>query len=126
MEVRITGGAGPSRGDAAGGRVKFDISEDEGGGHGLNGGEALLLAVGGCYANDLNRLLKEHAIGVEGFTITVRGEWGGDPVVCRRIDCTLDLEADAPADVLDDLRRELDANAAIPETLRAGVPVVLG
>lgn len=125
VEVRITGGSGPSRGEAPGGSLRFDVSEDEGGGDGLNGGEALLLAVGGCYANDLHRLLKKHAIEVEGFTIIVRGEWGGDPVVCRRITCSLDLETDAPDDAVNGMRRELDANAAIPATLRAGVPVVL-
>lgn len=128
MSVTLEGGPGsPSRGKASGGSLTFDLPAAEGGsGTDFNGGEALLLAVAGCYANDLHRRAREAGIRLDRFAITTEGDWGGDPVVCTAIRCTLDMEADAAPEALDALRADLDAKAAIPLTLRAGIPVSIG
>lgn len=125
MSVRVTGKpSAASKGRAGGGDITFDLPVAEGGrGAGFNGGEALLLAVAGCYANDLHRRAKEAGIPLRGFCIDAQGDWGGDPVVCKRIRCLVDIDAQCDDAARDALREALDGQAAIPLTLRRGVPV---
>lgn len=125
MELIIRAAGGTSSTLEAGGQhIIFDLPNDEGGGDGLNGGEALMMAVGGCCANDLRRLLRRQSLPSTGFTIKVTSDWGGKPVRCQGLACSIKIEGIEPNQALT-LIEELGQTSAIPLSIRDGIPVVV-
>lgn len=99
--------------------------EAGGGGRGFNGGELLHLAVAGCISNDLFREAAARGIRLTDVAVRVRGDFSGEPAVSGGIRYEVELDGDAPRDVLDALVEYVDAIAEIPNSLRRGTPVWL-
>jgi len=65
----------------AGQRTLTEDRPEQAGGMGLgfSGGELLLLAIGGCYCNDIFREAAKLGIVITSVQVDVRADWGGDP-----------------------------------------------
>lgn len=106
--------------------ITIDRSQESGGcGLGFNGGELLLLAIGGCYSNDIFREAGKRGITVKNVHLTVRADWAGEPVRAQNVSFDVALEADATERELLDLIRHTDRVAEIPNSLRLGAEVKL-
>ena len=92
---------------------------------GFNGGELLLLAIGGCYSNDIFREAAKRSIAVRNVQITVEADWGGDPVRAQNVSFSVVVEADAGEQEILDLIQHTDRVAEIPNSLRLGTDVKL-
>ena len=106
--------------------VTIDRTKEAGGmGLGFNGGELLLLAIGGCYSNDLFREASKQGIEVRSVQVTVSADWGGDPVRAQNVTYSVKVEADASQETIQQLIRHTDQVAEIPNSLRYGTEVKL-
>ena len=106
--------------------VTIDRPKEAGGlGLGFNGGELLLLAIGGCYSNDIFREAAKRKISVKHVHVTVRSDWAGDPVRAQNVAFDVSVEADAAEDEIIELIRHTDRVAEIPNSLRFGTEVEL-
>ncbi len=97
-----------------------------GGGLGFNGGELLHLAVAGCVSNDLFREAQAKGISLTSVRIVARGEFSGNPAVSGGIEYDVEIRGRATGAQLEELVREVDAIAEIPNSLRRGTAVRLG
>jgi putative redox protein len=106
--------------------VTIDRAKEAGGqGLGFNGGELLLLAIGGCYSNDVFREAAKRGINVRRVQVTVSADWGGEPVRAENVSYSVKVDADAPPEAIADLIRHTDSVAEIPNSLRYGTEVRL-
>lgn len=106
--------------------ITIDRSKESGGyGLGFNGGELLLLAIGGCYSNDIFREAGKRGITVKNVHVTVRADWAGEPVRAQNVSFDVALEAEATQAEILDLIRHTDRVAEIPNSLRLGAEVKL-
>jgi uncharacterized OsmC-like protein len=104
----------------------IDRSEQAGGmGLGYNGGELLLLAIGGCYCNDIFREADKRKIKVRSVQVNVEADWGGDPVRAQNVIFSVRVEAEAGESEIQELITHTDRIAEIPNSLRLGTPVTL-
>ncbi|HEV2235642.1 MAG TPA: OsmC family protein, partial [Ktedonobacterales bacterium] len=94
-------------------------------GLGFSGGELLLLAIGGCYCNDIFREAARLGIAVTGVQVEVRADWGGDPVRAQNVAYSARVEAQASEAAIRELIAHTDRVAEIPNSLRLGTPVAL-
>ena len=84
--------------------VMIDRSEQAGGsGIGFNGGEMLLLAIGGCYLNDLYREAAKRNMDVKSVQVIVKGDWGGEPPRAQDVSFSVRVEAAASKGDISDL-----------------------
>jgi organic hydroperoxide reductase OsmC/OhrA len=106
--------------------LTIDRPEQAGGmGLGFNGGELLLLAIGGCYCNDLFREAAKLGMVIKSVQVDVQADWGGEPIRAQNITYSTRIEAEASeADILA-LIEQTDRVAEIPNSLRLGTPVML-
>ncbi len=106
--------------------LTVDRPEQAGGmGLGFNGGELLLLAIGGCYCNDIFREAAKLGIIIKSVHVDVQADWGGEPVRAQNVTYSTRIEAEASeADILALIERT-DRVAEIPNSLRLGTPVML-
>jgi organic hydroperoxide reductase OsmC/OhrA len=106
--------------------LTVDRPEQAGGmGLGFNGGELLLLAIGGCYCNDIFREAAKLGMVIKSVQVDVRADWGGEPVRAQNVTYSTRIEAEASeADILA-LIEQTDQVAEIPNSLRLGTPVIL-
>lgn len=106
--------------------LTVDRPEQAGGmGLGFNGAELLLLAIGGCYSNDIFREAAQLGMVIKSVQVDVQADWGGDPVRAQNVTYSTRIEAEAnEADILA-LIEQTDRVAEIPNSLRLGTPVVL-
>ena len=106
--------------------LTIDRPEQAGGmGLGFNGGELLLLAIGGCYCNDLFREAAKLGIVITSVQVDMQADWGGEPVRAQNVTWSTRIEAEASeADILT-LIEQTDRVAEIPNSLRLGTPVML-
>lgn len=111
----------------AGHRTLTIDRETQAGGMGLgfNGGELLLLAIGGCYCNDLFREAARRGLVIKSVQVVVEADWGGEPVRAQRVTLAPRVEAEANEAVILDLITSTDRMAEIPNSLRLGTPVRL-
>ncbi len=94
-------------------------------GLGFSGGELLLLAIGGCYCNDIFREAAKRGMVIKSVQVDVQADWGGEPVRAQQVTYATRIEAEASeADVLA-LIEQTDRVAEIPNSLRLGTPVML-
>ena len=106
--------------------LTIDRPEQAGGmGLGFSGGELLLLAIGGCYCNDLFREAAKLEIVIKSVQIDVQADWGGDPVRAQHITYSTRIEAEASEAVILALIEQTDQVAEIPNSLRLGASVKL-
>ena len=99
--------------------------KDNGMGSSVNGGELLFLALATCYCNDIYREAAKRNIKVNGVTVTVEGEFGGEGDPAKSIAYTARVDADATDEQIRELLKHTDSVAEIQNTVRAGVPVRL-
>jgi len=106
--------------------ITVDRPEQAGGmGLGFNGGELLLLAIGGCYCNDIFREAAKLGIVIKSVQVDVQADWGGEPVRAQNVTYSTRIEAEASeADILA-LIDQTDRVAEIPNSLRFGTAVML-
>ena len=106
--------------------LTVDRPEQAGGmGLGFNGGELLLLAIGGCYCNDIFREAAKLGIVIASVQVDVQADWGGEPVRAQNVTYSTRIEAKADeADILA-LIEQTDRVAEIPNSLRLGTAVML-
>lgn len=106
--------------------LTIDRPEQAGGmGLGFSGGELLLLAIGGCYCNDIFREAAKRGIVIKSVHIDVEADWGGDPVRAQNVTLATRIEAEASESEILELIAYTDRIAEIPNSLRLGTPVIL-
>jgi putative redox protein len=107
--------------------VSIDRPTAAGGhGRGFSGGELFLLAIGGCYYNDLFREAAKLGIELTRVRVEVSADWKGEPVVAQNVRIRAELHGPGQTSELERLARHTDAVAEIPNSLRLGTPVALG
>ena len=87
-------------------------------GLGYNGGELLLLAIGGCYSNDIYREADKRGMKVNSVQVVVTADWGGEPIRAQNVSYSVKVEADAAESEILELIRHTDMVAEIPNSLR--------
>lgn len=92
---------------------------------GFNGGELLLLAIGGCYSNNVFREAAKRGIVVSDVRVNVSADWAGDPVRAQNVCFTAEVQADATEAEISELIQHVDRVAEIPNSLRLGTEVKL-
>ena len=106
--------------------ITIDRSKEAGGlGLGFNGGELLLLAIGGCYSNDIFREAAKRDMNVRAVRVKVSADWGGEPVRAQNVCLSAIVEADATEEEIRELIHHTDKSAEIPNSLRFGTEVKL-
>ena len=126
VTIRNVGGSSLAVGACGPRTVTIDRSKEAGGlGLGFNGGELLLLAIGGCYSNDIFREAAKRGLRITNVHVEVRADWGGEPVRARNIGFSVRVEGDASEQELLELIRHTDQVAEIPNSLRLGTDVKL-
>ncbi|MFL5589209.1 MAG: OsmC family protein [Ktedonobacteraceae bacterium] len=106
--------------------LTIDRPEQAGGmGLGFNGGELLLLAIGGCYCNDIFREAAKRGMAIKSVHVDVEADWGGEPVRAQNVTLATRIEAEASEGEILALIEDTDRLAEIPNSLRLGTPVTL-
>ena len=106
--------------------LTIDRPEQAGGmGLGFNGGELMLLAIGGCYYNDLFREAAKLGVVIKSVQVDVQADWGGEPVRAQNVIYSTRVEAEASEAAILALIEQTDRVAEIPNSLRLGTPVML-
>ena len=127
VEIRTISGSSLAVGSSGPRTITVDRAREAGGfGLGFSGGELLLLAIGGCYSNDVFREAAKRQISVKNVHVMVHADWGGDPVRAQNVSFDVSVEADAPEQAILELIRHTDRVAEIPNSLRLGTAVKLG
>ncbi len=126
VAIRTISGTSLAIGSSGSRTVTIDRSKESGGeGLGFNGGELLLLAIGGCYSNDVFREATKRGLNVKNVQVTVNADWAGDPVRAQNVSFSVMVEADATQAEIVELIRHTDRVAEIPNSLRLGTEVKL-
>ncbi len=106
--------------------LTIDRPEQAGGmGLGFNGGELLLLSIGGCYSNDIFREAAKRGMVIKNVQVDVEAGWGGEPVRAQNVTLATRIEAEASEEEILELIEYTDRIAEIPNSLRLGTPVTL-
>ena len=106
--------------------LTIDRPEQAGGmGLGFNGGELLLLAIGGCYCNDIFREAAKRGMAIKSVHVDVEADWGGEPVRAQNVTLATRIEAEASEGEILALIEDTDRLAEIPNSLRLGTPMTL-
>lgn len=104
----------------------LSISPKSGGqGSAVNGGEFLCVALATCFCNDIYREAKKKQIKVNKVTVNAWAEFGGEGEAGTGFCYQAEVDADAPAEAIDQLILHTDQVAEIQKTLRQGTPVKL-
>lgn len=126
VEIRSLADSSLAVGSSGPRTVTIDRAKEAGGlGLGFNGGELLLLAIGGCYSNDIYREAGKRGIKVHSVKVQVSADWGGEPVRAQDVTFSVVIEADAPEAEIGELIQHTDRVAEIPNSLRMGTEVKL-
>jgi putative redox protein len=126
VEIRTVSGSSLAVGSSGPRTVTIDRAKESGGlGLGFSGGELLLLAIGGCYSNDVFREAAERGLIVKNVQVTVNADWAGDPVRAQNVSFAVVVEADASETEIVELIEHTDRVAEIPNSLRLGTEVKL-
>jgi len=94
-------------------------------GSSINGGELLFAALATCFCNDLYREAAKRGIEVQDVEVEVTGLFGNPGEPATDIAYRVQVHADAPQAMIDDLIRTTDSLTEIQNTLRAGRSVRL-
>ena len=119
VEIRTLGNTSLAVGSSEARTLTIDRAQDVGGmGLGFNGGELLLLAIGGCYSNDIFREAGKRGMKIRGVQVEVSADWGGEPVRAQHVSYSVKVEADATEVEILELIQHTDRIAEIPNSLR--------
>ncbi|WP_119679231.1 OsmC family protein [Indioceanicola profundi] len=92
-------------------------------GLGLNGGELLALAIGGCFWNDLYYIAHEMGLALSSVTVDVTVRFDGKPLRATSAAIEVAVESmDADAD-LDALVQRAEALSTVSNSVSRGFPV---
>ena len=126
VEVRTVTGSSLAVGSSGPRTVTIDRTKESGGlGLGFNGGELLLLAIGGCYSNDIYREAAKRGLPVSNVQVTVNADWAREPVRAQNVSFSVLVEGAASENDILDLIAHTDGVAEIPNSLRYGTAVKL-
>jgi uncharacterized OsmC-like protein len=125
VEIRTLADTSLAVGSSGPRTVTIDRSKEAGGSRARFGGELMLLAVGGCYSNDVYREAAKRGIKIHYVEVKVTADWGGDPVRAQNVVFSVVVEADTSEQEILDLIRHTDCVAEIPNSLRFGTEVKL-
>jgi putative redox protein len=126
VEIRTVAGSSLAVGSSGPRTVTIDRAKEAGGlGLGFNGGELLLLAIGGCYSNDVYREAAKRGLRVQNVEVKVTADWAGEPVRAQNVCFSVSVEAEATAREILDLIHHTDSVAEIPNSLRLSTAVQL-
>ncbi|MGD0166130.1 MAG: OsmC family protein [Gaiellaceae bacterium] len=104
--------------------LTIDRPEQEAGcGYGFSGADLLLMALGACYANDLQREAEARGIELHGVRVVCECDWGGEPPQAQNIRLSARIEAQAGEDEILELAEYVDGHSSVHSTLRRGVDV---
>jgi uncharacterized OsmC-like protein len=124
VHIRTVHDASFSIGWAGKHSLTIDRPEIEAGsGFGFSGADLLLLAIGACYANDLQREADKRGILLHGLRIACECDWQGEPVRAQNIRLGVRIEAQASEDEILELAESIDQQSRVHNTLRFGVEV---
>lgn len=124
VEYRLLPGTRAAVGRAGTHTVIADRPEGKAGGMGLgfNGGQLLALAIGGCFANDLQALAEEVGLSIADLGISVSIDFEGKPsratAARMKVDCVL-ADGSDPSELIERAK----SVTTIGNSLRAGVPL---
>jgi uncharacterized OsmC-like protein len=108
--VSNTGSAHTVEVETNGRRQSIDIApKSVGRGSSINGGELLFAALATCFCNDVYREAAKRGINVQAVKVEVTGTFGNPGQPARGISYRVQVHADAPQAVVDDLVRTTDA-----------------
>lgn len=125
VEIRTMAGGSLAVGSSGQRTVTIDRAKEAGGlGLGFNGGELLLLAIGGCYSNDIYREAAKRGLKVRGVRVKVSADWGGEPVRAQNVCFSVAVEGEDEEQIRD-LIHYTDTVAEIPNSLRLRTEVKL-
>lgn len=127
MSVKLRGipDTEASIGWAGGHSVIVDRPAGKAGGQGLglNGGELLALAIGGCFWNDLYYIAHEMGLALSSVTVDVTVRFDGKPLRATSAAIEVAVESmDADAD-LDALVQRAEALSTVSNSVSRGFPV---
>lgn len=127
MSVKLRGipDTEASIGWAGGHSVIVDRPAGKAGGQGLglNGGELLALAIGGCFWNDLYYIAHEMGLALSSVTVDVTVRFDGKPLRATSAAIEVAVESmDADAD-LDALLQRAEALSTVSNSVSRGFPV---
>jgi putative redox protein len=126
VEIRNVAGSSLAVGSSGPRTLTIDRAKEAGGlGLGFNGGELLLLAIGGCFSNDIYREANKRGLKVQNVEINVTADWAGDPVTAQNVRLSVAVGAEASEQEILDLIHYTDSIAEIPNSLRLGTEVKL-
>lgn len=126
IEIRSLHGRPLAIGSAGSRTVTIDRPADAGGlGLGFNGGELMLLALGGCFSNDLYREAPKFNVEIKSVHIEVSCDWNGIPVRAQNVILSVHVESDSPSSKVRELIDYTNQVAEIPNSLRLGTEVRL-
>jgi uncharacterized OsmC-like protein len=126
VHVRSAHDASFSVGWAGKHSLTIDRPEHEAGsGVGFSARELLLLALGACYANDLQQEATARSIQLHGVRIVVDCDWGDEPVRARNVLLSARVEAQASEKEILDLVGHIDRSGQVLNSLRLGTEVTL-
>ena len=94
-------------------------------GSSVNGGELLFAAIATCFCNDIYREAAKRSIDVQEVSVEVSGTFGNPGEPARDVTYSVQVRADAPQAIIDDLISATDSVTEIQNTLRAGCAVRL-
>jgi len=94
-------------------------------GSSVNGGELLMLALATCFCNDIYREAKKKNITVSNVEVSVTGEFGSEGEPGTNFQYKVNVTADAPSAIVEELIAYTDTVAEIQNTLRKGIGITL-
>ena len=104
--------------------LTIDRPEHEAGsGYGFSGADLLLMAIGACYANDLQREAERRGIVLHGMRVVCECDWGGEPPRAQDIRLSVRIEAAADEDEILELAESIDQQSRVHNTLRSGAEI---
>lgn len=126
VEVRSLGGTPTAVGSGGAFTLMVDRPQSAGGGGlGFNGGQLLNLAVAGCISNDLFREAAARGVDLDRVVVRADSDYAGNPAVSSDITYSVELFGGGTADELEQLARDVDEIAEIPNSIRRGTAVRL-
>jgi uncharacterized OsmC-like protein len=124
VHVRTVHDANFSVGWAGKHSLTIDRPEQEAGsGFGFSGADLLLLALGACYANDLQCEAEARGIELHGVRVVCDCDWAGEPLRAQNINLGVRIEADADEDEVLALAEAADRRSRVHNTLRQGIEI---
>ena len=112
-------------GSADGHTIVVDRPDGKAGGMGLglNGGQLLGLAIGGCFCNDLHYVAHDMGIHLASIAVDVTVAFEGNPLIAKSATLHVAVNAaDKGADVSGVIRRAQEVSA-VSNSIKRGIPV---